>query len=58
MIDYFEVKEMKMKRAVEIIPVTISFLVATVLTLSILPQVKGSVVPNSPHAYLQHSNDI
>lgn len=49
---------MKMKRAVEIIPVIISFLVATVLTLSILPQVKGSVVSTSPEAHQQHSNDL
>ncbi len=49
---------MKMKRAVEIIPVLTSFLVATVLTLCILPQVKGSVVSKSPEAHQQHSNDI
>jgi hypothetical protein len=49
---------MKMKRVVEIMPVIISFLVATVLTLSFLPQVKGSVVPKSPEVQQQHSNDI
>ncbi len=49
---------MKMKRAVEIIPVITSFFVATVLTLSILPQVKGSVVSNSPEVHQQHLNDI
>ena len=49
---------MKMKRAVEVMPVITSFLVATVLTLSILPQVKGSVVSKSPEVQQQHSNDI
>jgi len=54
---YFKVKDMN--RAVEILPVIASFLVATLLiTLSTIPQVKGSVVSKSPEMHQYHQTGL
>ena len=57
MTGYFEVKNMN--RAIEILPAIASFLVATLLiTLSTLPQVKGSVVSKSPEMHHYHQTRL
>ncbi|MBW4585881.1 hypothetical protein [Aetokthonos hydrillicola] len=48
-----------MNRVIELLPVIISFLVATLLTLSTLsPQVKGSVALKSPEMHHHNKNHV